>query len=64
MLDLPGGIVDAWINPNLGLLSDDNDVSYLFPGLRERMERGTTVEQLIDEMDEAGIDKGDRKSVV
>jgi predicted TIM-barrel fold metal-dependent hydrolase len=58
VLDLPGGIVDAWINPNLGLLSDDNDVSYLFPGLRERMERGTTVEQLIDEMDEAGIEKG------
>jgi predicted TIM-barrel fold metal-dependent hydrolase len=58
VFDLPTGVVDAWINPNLGSLSDDNDVSYLFPGLRERMERGTSLEQLVDEMDEAGVDKG------
>jgi predicted TIM-barrel fold metal-dependent hydrolase len=58
VFDLPSGVVDAWINPNLGTLSDDNDVSYLFPGLRERMERGTSLEQLVDEMDEAGVDKG------
>jgi hypothetical protein len=30
-------------------------VSYLFAGLRERIERGTTLEQLIDEMDAAGV---------
>jgi len=58
VFDLPTGVVDAWINPNLGILSDDNDVSYLFPGLRARMERGTSLEQLVDEMDEAGVDKG------
>ncbi len=54
------GIVDAWINPNLGgmLDSKDRDVTYLFPGLRERLERGTSLEQLIDEMDEAGVDRG------
>lgn len=57
MFDLPSGVVDAWINPNLGCLSDDNDVTYLFSGLRERMERGTSLEQLIDEMDEAGIQR-------
>jgi uncharacterized protein len=33
-------------------------VTYLFPGLREQMERGTTLEQLVDEMDAAGVDKG------
>jgi predicted TIM-barrel fold metal-dependent hydrolase len=58
VLDLPIGVIDAWINPNLGPRADGNDVSYLFPGLRERLERGTTVEQLVDEMDEAGIAKG------
>ncbi len=57
-VDLPTGVVDAWINPNLASLSDDNDVSYLFPGLRERVVRGTSLEQLVDEMDEAGVDKG------
>jgi len=56
---LETGIIDAWINPNLGVLEGvDRDVSYLFPGLAERLERGTTLEQLIDEMDEAGISKG------
>lgn len=57
MFDLPRGVVDAWVNPNLGRLSAENDVTYLFPGLRERMERGTSLEQLIDELDEAGIHK-------
>jgi predicted TIM-barrel fold metal-dependent hydrolase len=55
VFDLPADVVDAWINPNLGPLSDGNDVSYLFAGLRERVERGTTLEQLIDEMDAAGV---------
>lgn len=53
---LPSGVVDAWINPNLGATA--GDVSYLFPGLVERLERGTTLEQLIDEMDAAGVEKG------
>ena len=53
---LPSGIVDAWINPNLGATA--GDVSYLFPDLAARLERGTTLEQLIDEMDAAGVAKG------
>lgn len=53
---LPPDVVDAWINPNLGQTA--GDVSYLFPGLAERLERGTTLEQLVDEMDAAGIAKG------
>ncbi|GAA0607692.1 hypothetical protein GCM10009547_07010 [Sporichthya brevicatena] len=52
----PTGVVDAWINPNLGATA--GDVSYLFPDLAERLERGTTLEQLIDEMDAAGVAKG------
>jgi predicted TIM-barrel fold metal-dependent hydrolase len=58
MFELPSGVVDAWINPNITPSLDGMDVTYLFPGLRERMERGTTLEQLIDEMDEAGVAKG------
>ena len=48
MFDLPRGVVDAWINPNITPALDGLDVTYLFPGLRERMERGTTLEQLVD----------------
>jgi predicted TIM-barrel fold metal-dependent hydrolase len=52
------GAVDAWINPNLRPPESINrDVLYLFPGLEERYERGTTLSQLIDEMDEAGVAK-------
>jgi predicted TIM-barrel fold metal-dependent hydrolase len=56
---LAAGAVDAWINPNLGFIEDrEHDVSYLFPGLRERLERRTTLPQLIDEMDAAGVGQG------
>jgi predicted TIM-barrel fold metal-dependent hydrolase len=58
MFDLPSGVVDAWINPNVTSSLDGRDVTYLFPGLGERMARGTTLEQLIEEIDEAGVDKG------
>lgn len=54
-LTLPAEVVDAWINPNLG--STAGDVSYLFPDLAARIERGTTLDQLIDEMDSAGVTK-------
>ncbi|WP_236787781.1 amidohydrolase family protein [Amycolatopsis sp. GM8] len=58
MFDLPEGVVDAWINPNIFPPQDETDVSYLFPGLRERLEQGTSLAQLVDEMDEAGVSKG------
>jgi hypothetical protein len=55
----PHAIIDGWINPNFGSLQGrDRDVTYLFPGLRERLERGTTLDQLIEEMDAAGVTKG------
>jgi hypothetical protein len=41
VFDLPSGVIDAWINPNIVRLQGSNDVSYLFPGLRELLERGT-----------------------
>jgi predicted TIM-barrel fold metal-dependent hydrolase len=51
--------VDAWINPNQGPpLDRRNNPAYLFPGLMERYERGTTLSQLIDEMDGAGVARG------
>src|ERR1700691_2285819 len=58
MFDLPRGVVDAWFNPSITPALDGMDVTYLFAGLRERMARGTTLEQLVDEMDEAGVEKG------
>lgn len=48
--------VDCWVNPNLGA-PPGGDVDYLFPGIAERWRRGTTLPQLIDEMDAAGIEK-------
>ena len=54
---LPHDVVDAWINPNIGEPSG-GDVNYLFPGLAERLEQGTTLDQLIDEMDQSGVAKG------
>lgn len=55
----PDGIIDAWINPNLGPPSDPKkNVGYLFPELQQRWERGTTLNQLVDEMDAAGVAKG------
>ena len=53
------GAIDAWINPNLGAPPDvARDVAYLFPEMQARLERGTTLEQLVDEMDQAGVAQG------
>ena len=54
------GVVDAWINPNLGPpLRADQDVSGLFgAALRDRLLAGTTLPQLVDRMDEAGVARG------
>lgn len=50
------GFVDAWINPNLGPPKDPRiNVGYLFPDLKARWDRKTSLPQLIDEMDAAGI---------
>jgi len=51
-------LFDGWINmvpknPDYGNM----DVTYLFPDLAERYENGRTTEQIVDEMDEAGIDQ-------
>jgi uncharacterized protein len=55
-MSLPYELVDAWVNPNLGPPSDPRyDVGYLFPDLADRWRRGTTLTQLIDEMDQAGV---------
>src|SRR6202046_1148696 len=55
-MSLPYKLIDAWVNPNLGTPADPRyNVGYLFPDLAERWRRGTTLEQLIDEMDGAGV---------
>lgn len=54
-----GGFIDAWVNPNLGPPANAQlNVGYLFPDLVERWNRGTTLAQLVEEMDEAGVEKG------
>mgnify|MGYP000044063678 CR=1 FL=1 len=50
--------IDAWVNPNIATeVQPDRDVDYLFPGLGERRRRGTSLPQLIDEMDQAGVER-------
>lgn len=48
-------MIDAWVNPNFPTPTVDPTVAKLFPGLQERRVRGTTLEQLVDEMDQAGV---------
>lgn len=50
-------MIDAWVNPNFATQHVDPTIANLFPGLQERRQRGTTLAQLIDEMDEAGVMK-------
>lgn len=53
-LDFP--LVDAWVNPNLGTPSDPRyDIEYLFPELAERWRNKTSLPQMIELMDEAGV---------
>lgn len=51
--------VDAWINPNPpAVIGANRNVDYLFKELAELRARGTTLEQLVDEMDGAGVERG------
>jgi len=50
-------MVDAWVNPNFPTKVVDQTVAKLFPGLEERRRRGTSLAQLVDEMDEAGVER-------
>ena len=56
MADAPQALFDTWINANIGpsILSAD----HLFPGLVERRERGTTLDQLLEEMDAVNVRAG------
>jgi len=50
-------VVDAWINPNLGRPSTSGTTPPTCSPVSWSATRGTTLEQLIDEMDEAGVAK-------
>ena len=50
-------MIDGWVNRNAGSPGGQSDVAYLFPGLEERRRRGTTLAQLLDEMDDAGVER-------
>ncbi|MGE5596231.1 MAG: amidohydrolase family protein [Hyphomicrobiales bacterium] len=57
-MPLPFPAIDAWVNPNLATdVPADRDVDYLFPGLAERRRKGTSLDELVAEMDEAGVEK-------
>lgn len=50
--------VDGWVNLDFASpASVGLDVDYLFPGLAERLEQGTGVEQLLAAMDAAGVER-------
>ncbi len=56
---LPAGVVDAWINPNIFPPEPGKDVDYLFGAeYAQRLARGTSLDELVDQMDAAGIAKG------
>jgi predicted TIM-barrel fold metal-dependent hydrolase len=50
-------LIDAWVNPNVAASVVDPTVSGLFPGLAERKRRGTTLPQLVEEMDASGVER-------
>ncbi|MEX2080743.1 MAG: amidohydrolase family protein [Dehalococcoidia bacterium] len=55
----PTRAIDAWINPNLPYeVQGVRDVNYLFKGWTERRAKGTTLDEMIEEMDAAGVEKG------
>jgi predicted TIM-barrel fold metal-dependent hydrolase len=55
---LPYGAVDAWVNLRFELPRDDRfEVGYLFPGVAERIARGTTPDDLVAAMDNAGVER-------
>lgn len=54
-MDFP--MIDGWVNPNLATTTVDPTVASLFPGLLERRTRGTTLSELVDEMDAAGVER-------
>jgi|tagenome__1003787_1003787.scaffolds.fasta_scaffold20945218_1 predicted TIM-barrel fold metal-dependent hydrolase len=50
-------MIDAWVNPNISTDRVDPTVAALFPGLESRRRRGTSLTQLIEEMDAAGVER-------
>jgi uncharacterized protein len=50
-------MIDPWVNPNFAAIQVDPVVAKLFPGLQERRRRGTTLSQLVEEMDRAGVER-------
>jgi uncharacterized protein len=58
MTNAPGELFDTWINPNLGAHQGAPTADHLFPGLADRRQRGTTLDQLVDEMDAANVRAG------
>src|SRR6266702_8442645 len=50
-------MIDAWVNPNVATERVDPTVAGLFPGLEARRRRGTSLAQLIEEMDAAGVER-------
>jgi len=53
----PHPMIDAWVNPNFATTHVDPTVAGIFPGLEARRRRGTSLSQLIDEMDAASVER-------
>jgi predicted TIM-barrel fold metal-dependent hydrolase len=50
-------MIDGWVNPNFATGQIDPTVGALFPGLEERRRRGTSLSELLDEMDAAEVQR-------
>ncbi|MFF3874552.1 amidohydrolase family protein [Streptomyces sp. NPDC001978] len=50
-------MIDAWVNPNFATDRVDPTVARLFPGLEERRRKGTSLSELIEQMDAAGVER-------
>ena len=50
-------MIDGWVNENDASRPVDPVVAKLFPDLSARRARGTTTEQLVEEMDASGVEK-------
>lgn len=50
-------MIDLWVNPNQAVKTVDATVAKLFPGLEARRSRGTSLTELIEELDAASVER-------
>jgi predicted TIM-barrel fold metal-dependent hydrolase len=54
---LPFKAIDAWVNLNFAPPEGDEGIGYLFRGVSDRIRQGTSPEQLLELMEDAGVER-------